>query len=143
MNSSEKFVNVVILIEMFGLKIIIKDFYLRCFLIFRWNYGIFFFVLEVINVCLNRIYKIELVSFLREIVIFNKLFINFEISLRMFYFLILVKREIFIEIIFLKFYVNVKVRFVNFDEFKDLGKIDVLWFWIYEFLLVIVVIKIL
>lgn len=126
MNSSEKLVNVAIPTEMFGSKTIIKDLHSRCLLILRRNHGIFSFALEVTNVCLNRTYKTELASSSREIVTSNKLPINLEISPRTFYFLTSVKRETSTEIIPLKFYANVKVRFANFDEFKDLGKIDVL-----------------
>lgn len=126
MNSSEKLVNVAIPTEMFGSKTIIKDLHSRCLLILRRNHGIFSFALEVTNVCLNRTYKTELAGSSREIVTSNKLPINLEISPRTFYFLTSVKRETSTEMISLKFYANVKIRFANFDEFKDLGKIDVL-----------------
>lgn len=112
---------------MFVLMIIVKDLYLGCFLFLRWNYWMFFFVLEVMNVCFDWIYKFELFGLFGERVYFIILLIYFELVLKIFYFLIFVNRYIFKDSYFLNFYVDIKVKYVDFDKFNDLGKIDVLW----------------
>lgn len=125
-NSDEKIVNVNVPTGMFGSKAIIKDLHSSCLLLVRRSYGMFSFALEVTNVCLNRTFKFELVCSSSEIVTSNELPINLEINPRTFHFLTSVKRESSSETFSTKFYANVKVKFATFDEFKDLGKIDVL-----------------
>lgn len=104
--SGEVIVNGVLCI-MFGLEMIVKDLDLGCFLFLRWNYVKVVFVLEVINVCNDCIYKFELFGLFGERVYFNMLFIKFDLVLKIFYFLILVNRYIIKDSFFLFFEVSV------------------------------------
>ena len=111
--------------KMFGSKTIVKNLHSGCLLFLRRNHGTISLSLEVTNVCTNRTYKFELSGSSGERVYSNTLPINLELAPRTFYFLTSVNRYTSKDSFPLYFYANVEVKDEGFDEFTDLGEVDV------------------
>ena len=111
--------------EMFGSKTIVEDLHSGCLLFMRRNYGKVAVALEVTNVCSNRTYKFELSGSSGERVYSKTLPIKLELEPKTFYFLTSINRYTSKDSFPLYFDASIQVKNVNFQEFTDLGKIDV------------------
>ena len=123
-NSGQKLANSVPL-QMFGSETIVKDLHSACLLLLRRNHGTVSLALEVTNVCTNRTYKFELSGSSGETIYSNTLPINLELTPRTFYFLTSISRYTSKDTSPLYCYANVQVKYEPFDEFTNLGEIDV------------------